>query len=51
MNAPVKLILLVFGFVCFVLSAWGIPSTPPPATPRLNLQSLGLAFWIATAFL
>ena len=41
-----RLLLLVFGFVCFVLSAVGVPSPP-----RLNLQSAGLAFWIAATFL
>ena len=42
----VRLLFLVFGFVCFVLNAVGVPSPP-----RVNLQSLGLAFWIATLFL
>ncbi len=40
------LILLVFGFCCFVLAAFSIP-TPP----RLNLIALGLAFWILTVIL
>jgi hypothetical protein len=41
-----RLLLLVFAFVCFVLSAVGVPNPP-----RVNLQSAGLAFWIATLFL
>lgn len=35
------LILLVFGFVLFVLSGLGIPSPT-----RFNLMSFGLACWI-----
>ncbi len=34
-------VLLVFGFVCFVLAAI-------PATSRVNLTAAGLACWIAT---
>jgi hypothetical protein len=45
MIAPLRLLLLVFAFVCFVLHAGGYSS------PRVNLQSAGLAFWIATLFL
>jgi hypothetical protein len=41
-----RLLLLVFGFVCFVLSALNVPSPP-----RFNLQSAGLACWIAATFL
>lgn len=37
-----NLILLVFGFVLFVLGAVGVPSG------RYNLISAGLACWIAT---
>lgn len=40
----VRLLLLVLAFVCFTLSAFGVPS-------RFNLQSVGLALWIATLFL
>lgn len=37
----ITLILLVFAFVCFALSAvW----TPSP--PRFNLIAAGLAFWV-----
>jgi hypothetical protein len=36
-----SLILLVFGFVLFVLSGLGIPSPT-----RFNLMSFGLACWI-----
>lgn len=32
-------ILLLLAFICFVLSALGV-------TSRVNLQSLGLAFWV-----
>lgn len=42
-----RLLLLVFGFVCFVVDAIWAPSSPP----RLKLQSAGLAFWIASTFL
>lgn len=37
----VRLIMLVFALVLFILGAWGIPS-------RVNLISAGLAFWVAT---
>lgn len=37
-----QLLLLILAFVCFVLSALGVPSS------RLNLQSLGLALWVVT---
>lgn len=33
-------LLLTFGFICFVLAAFGV------ATPRLNLIAAGLALWI-----
>jgi hypothetical protein len=36
----ISTILLLLAFICFVLSALGIPST------RVNLQSLGLALWV-----
>ena len=38
---PFSLIFLVFAFVCFVISAWGIPE---PHRPRLI--AAGLAFWV-----
>lgn len=42
----ITLILLIFAFVCFVLSAW------PAAAPRWNqLVSVGLAFWVASVLL
>jgi hypothetical protein len=41
MMITVPLILLVFGFVCFALAAFGVPSPP-----RFNLMAAGLAFWI-----
>ena len=44
--SALRLVCLVFGFVCFVLSAFGV-QTPP----RINLIAAGLAFWIATLFL
>jgi hypothetical protein len=40
------LILLVFAFVCFVLSAVGVPNPP-----RLNLMAAGLAFWVLSVIL
>jgi hypothetical protein len=40
------MILLVFGFVCFVLAAFGVPSPP-----RFNLLAAGLAFWILSVIL
>jgi hypothetical protein len=36
-----RVLLLILAFVCFLLSAAGVPS-------RINLQSLGLAFWVLT---
>ncbi len=38
MTLTLNLVLLILAFICFVLSAAGIPS-------RIGLQSLGLAFW------
>ena len=40
------LILMVFGFVLFVLAGLGIPSPP-----RFNLMSFGLACWILAEIL
>lgn len=37
----VRLVLLVFAFVFFVLAALGVPS-------RYNLVAAGLACWVAT---
>lgn len=37
-----QLLLLILAFVCFVLSALGMPSS------RINLQSAGLACWVLT---
>lgn len=39
--ATATLVCLIFGFVCFVLAAVGVPS-------RINLVAAGLAFWIVT---
>lgn len=44
----IHLVLLAFAFVCFVLSAVGVPN--PPA-PRFNLVAAGLAFWVASTFI
>jgi hypothetical protein len=44
-----RLLLMVFAFVCFVLHAVGIGSQPP--NRPWNLQSAGLAFWVASLFL
>ena len=46
MMPTLRLVLLVFAFVCFVLSALGVPSPP-----RVNLQAAGLAFWVGSLFL
>lgn len=40
------LILMVFGFVLFVLGGLGVPSPP-----RFNLMSFGLACWILAEML
>lgn len=40
----VHFVLLLAGFICFVLSAVGVQS-------RANLQSAGLACWILTALI
>jgi hypothetical protein len=48
MLGNLRLVCLVFGFVCFVLSAL-MASYPPPRSQQL--QAAGLAFWIATLFL
>lgn len=39
-----SLVLLVFAFVLFVLAALEVPSA------RINLQSAGLACWVASQF-
>jgi len=47
---PIRLLLIVFAFVLFVLGAaawWSAPDNPR----RLSLISAGLAFWVATEFL
>lgn len=36
-----RLFLLIAALICFILSAAGVSS-------RVNLQSLGLAFWLAS---
>ena len=43
------LILMVFGFVLFVLAGLGIPAQSPPS--RFNLVSFGLACWILAEIL
>ena len=35
----INLVLLILALVCFVVSACGVAT-------RVNLQSLGLAFWV-----
>jgi hypothetical protein len=42
MLAPLKLILLVFALVCFILAAVNI------GTPKVNLVAGGLACWVAS---
>jgi hypothetical protein len=46
--SSLRLLFLVFGFVCFVLSAL-LAGYPAPRSQQL--QAAGLAFWIATLFL
>lgn len=41
----VDVILVVFAFVCFVLSAVGV------GHPRINLLAAGLAFWMLSIIL
>jgi hypothetical protein len=41
----VAVILLVLALVCFIIGASGY------AVGRVNMVSLGLAFWVATALL
>jgi len=43
MTLTVDLILLIVGFILFVLAAIGVPSS------RVNLVAAGLACWILTA--
>ncbi len=47
MVTSLRLVCLVFGFVCFVLSAVTWPTQPRAQ----QLQSAGLACWIAATFL
>lgn len=44
-----SLILMVFGFVLFVLAGLGIPGPNPPS--RFNLVSFGLACWVLAEIL
>lgn len=39
------IVLLLLGFVCFVVAALAFP------VPRVNLVALGLAFWILVPLL
>jgi hypothetical protein len=41
--ASLRLVLMVFAFVCALLAAVGIPAPPP----RFNLLAAAIAFWIA----
>jgi len=41
----VNMLCLLLAFICFVLSAIGVPAT------RVNLQSAGLAFWVLALLL
>jgi hypothetical protein len=40
----INLVLLILALVCFVVSAFGVAT-------RVNLQSLGLAFWVLALIL
>ena len=42
MTTTVEILLLVLGFICFILAVWPWPST------RINLVALGLAFVTAS---
>lgn len=42
--ANLRVLLLILSFLCFCASATGIPA-------KFNLQSLGLALWLASALL
>jgi len=44
MTLTLNLVLLIAAFICFVLSAAGVPS-------RIGLQSLGLAIWVLAIIL
>lgn len=44
-SAMLTFVLLLIGFICFVLATIGVP------VPRVNLVALGLACWIFTALL
>lgn len=39
MTITIQLSLLVVAFICFILAAIGV-------TARVNLEALGLAFWV-----
>lgn len=39
MHVTITLVLLIAALVCFLLSAFGVPS-------RIGLTPLGLAFWV-----
>ena len=36
----IRLVLLILGLLCLLMAAVGV------VTPRINLQALGLSFWI-----
>lgn len=44
-EAQMVTVLLLLGFVCFVIAAFAVP------VPRVNLVALGLAFWILVPLL
>lgn len=42
MTVNLDFVLLLLAFICFIASAFGAKS------PRVNLQSAGLALWVAS---
>jgi hypothetical protein len=42
---PLHVVLLICALVCFLLGAFSV------AVPRVNLVALGLAFFVAAAFI
>jgi len=47
MNITIDLVLLICGFICFLLATFGVGAK----IKNINLVALGLAFWILTAII
>lgn len=41
----IRLLLLILGLLCLLMAAVGV------VAPRVNLQALGLSFWLAAVIL